>query len=204
MFEQPPPPAPFKAVVTVTGDPGHPIFGVPVSSGKKEPVLTGIDGKANLVFNGAEGDIREVNVTCPVGHQQTKGSISIRLTHLVGDAVPTYAVSCPPLRRKVVVAVRAENGPHLPVKYLNQVVATTDAGGAAHFALEIEPGTFSVQLDTSGRDDLSPPNPGKILSVGQQDDVLVLDQKFAVKKKYVPPPPPPQIARDISKGKRST
>lgn len=200
MFEPPPPPAPFKAIVNVTGDPGHPIFGVPVSSGKQEPVLTGIDGKANLLFNGAEGDIREVTVTCPVGHQQAKGSISIRLTRVVGDAVPTYAVSCPPLRRKVVVAVRAENGPHLPVKYLNQVVATTDAGGAAHFALEIEPGTFSVQLDTSGRDDLSPPNPGRILSVGQQDDVLVLDQKFAVKKKYVPPPPPPPIPTNITGG----
>lgn len=202
--EQPPPPAPFKAVVTVTGDPGRPLFGVPITTGKKEPVLTNTEGKANLLFNGAEGDIREVNVTCPVGHQQVKGSIAIRLTRVVGDAVPTYAVSCPPLRRKVVVAVRAVNGPHLPVKYLNQVVATTDAGGAAHFALEIEPGTFSVQLDTSERKDLFPPNPGKILSVGQRDDVLVLDQKFEVKKKYVPPPPPPSIPKDLSKLKKST
>lgn len=196
-FEPPPPPAPYKALVTVTGDPGQPLFGVPVTTGKAQPVLTGVDGKAQLVLRGADGDVHQVNVTCPQGHQQTTGSISIRLTRLAGDAVPTYAVSCPPLRRRVVVAVRAENGPHLPVKYLNQVVATTDAGGAAHFALDIEPGSFAVQIDTSSRNDLLPPNPGRILSVGQRDDILVLDQKFDVKPKYVPPPKKPQVARRI-------
>jgi hypothetical protein len=204
MFEAPPPPAPYKAVVTVTGDPGSPLFGATISWGKAQPILTGVDGKANLVFNGAEGDVREVTVTCPPGHQQSTGAILIRLTRVVGDAIPTYAVSCPPLRRKVVVAVRAENGPYLPVKYLNKVVATTDAGGAAHFALEIEPGTFSVQLDTTERKDLSPASPGRILSVGQRDDVLVLDQKFEVKKKYVAPPKPPVIAQDLSRLKKST
>jgi hypothetical protein len=204
MFETPPPPAPYKAIVTVTGDPGRPLFGATITSGKSQPILTGVDGKANLVFNGADGDVREVQVTCPPGHQQASGAISIRLTRLVGDQVPTYAVSCPPLRRKVVVAVRAENGPFLPVKYLNQVVATTDAGGAAHFALEIEPGTFSVQLDTTERKDLKPPSPGRILSVGQQDDVLVLDQKFEVIRKYVPPPPPPSVPKDLNRLKKST
>ena len=198
-FDPPPPPAPFKALVKVTGDPGRPLFGATVTSGKGEPVVTDVYGRAPLVFNGAEGEIREINVACPQGHQQAKKPLEIRLTHLIGDAVATYEVSCPPLRRKVVIAVRAENGPYLPVKYLNQVVATTDAGGAAHFALEIEPGSFSVQLDTSERKDLSPPSPGRILSVGDQDDVLVLDQKFAVKKKYVPPPPPPSIPRDLSR-----
>jgi hypothetical protein len=203
-FEPPPPPAPYKALVTVTGDPGHPLFGATITSGKSQPILTGVDGKAQLVFNGAEGDIREVNVTCPAGHQQVGGAISIRLTRLSGDALPTYAVSCPPLRRKVVVAVRAENGPYLPVKYLNQVVATTDSGGAAHFALEIEPGTFSVQLDTTERKDLKPPSPGRILSVGQQDDVLVLDQRFEVIKKYVAPPKPPPMPQDLNKLKKSS
>lgn len=202
-FEGPPPPAPYKAVVTVHGDPGRPLFGATVTTDKSQPILTDVDGRANLSLTGAEGDVREVNVTCPPGHQQVGGAISIRLTRLAGDALPTYAVTCPPRRRKVVVAVRAENGPYLPVRYLNQIVATTDAGGAAHFALEIEPGTFSVQLDTSERKDLKPPSPGRILSVGQQDDVLVLDQRFEVIKKYVPPPAPPPMPKDLSKLKNS-
>ena len=201
--EAPPPPAPYKAVLTVTGDPGQPLFGATVTSGKSPPIVTGVDGRANLVFTGAEGDVRQVNVTCPAGHSQSNAAIMIRLTRLMGDQLPTYAVSCPPLRRKVVVAVRAENGPYLPVKYLNQVVATTDGGGAAHFALEIEPGSFSVQLDTSARTDLKPPSPGRILSVGQQDDILVLDQKFDVIKKYVPPPPPPPRPKDLNAGRKS-
>lgn len=187
----------------MTGDPGRPLFGATVTSGKSAPIVTGVDGKANLVFNGAEGDVRQVNVTCPPGHSQSNAAIMIRLTRVMGDQLPTYSVSCPPLRRKVVVAVRAENGPYLPVKYLNQVVATTDVGGAAHFALEIEPGSFSVQLDTSARTDLKPPSPGRILSVGQQDDILVLDQKFDVIKKYVPPPPPPPRPKDLNAGRKS-
>jgi hypothetical protein len=203
VFESPPPPAPYKALLTVTGDPGQPLFGATVTSGKNQPILTGVDGRANLILTGAEGDVREVTVTCPPGHQQVSGAIAIRLTRLAGDALPTYSVSCPPLRRKVVVAIRAENGPYLPVRYLNQIVATTDAGGAAHFALEIEPGTFSVQLDTSERKDLKPPSPGRILSVGQQDEILVLDQRFEVIKKYVPPPKPPSIPQDLNRLRRS-
>lgn len=197
-FDAPPPAPAFKAVLKVTGDPGQPLYGASVTAGKMQPILTNIDGRAELAFHGAEGDVREVTVTCPAGHQQPAGSIPIRLTRLVGDQLPTYAVSCTPLRRKVVIAVRAENGPFLPVKYLNQVVATTDSGGAAHFALEIEPGTFSVALDTSTRNDLKPPNPASILSVGQRDDILVLDQKFEVIRKYVPPPPKPPKPRDLN------
>lgn len=199
-FESPPPPAPYKALIKVSGDPGRPLFGATVTSGKSEPVVSDVNGRAMLVFNGSEGEIREINVTCPVGHQQTRKPVEVRLTRLVGDAIPTYEVACPPLRRRVVIAVRAENGPYLPVKYLNQVVATTDAGGAAHFALDIEPGTFSVLLDTSARTDLKPPSPGKILSVGEQDDILVLDQKFDVIRRYVPPPPKPKPPTNLSRG----
>lgn len=185
-FDPPPPPAPYKASIVVHGDPGRPLPGATVSSGSKTPpLLTGPDGRVEIVMRGAEGDVREVNVTCPPGHQQMTGSLQIRLTRLASAKLPEYEINCPPLRRKVVVAVRAENGPYLPVKYLNQVVATTDQTGAAHFALDIEPGSFSVAIDTSERKELKPPSPAKILTVGQQDDILVLDQRFELPKKKV-------------------
>lgn len=136
-------------------------------------------------MHGVEGDVREVHVTCPPGHQAIGSALSIRLTRLASAHLPEYELSCPPLRRKVVVAVRAENGPFLPVKYLNQVVATTDQTGAAHFALDIEPGSFSVAIDTSERKDLKPPSPAKIMTIGQQDDILVFDQRFELPKKKI-------------------
>ena len=192
VFDPPPVPPPFKAKVIVTGDPGEPIAGAIVTNGKKESLTTGPDGRVEVVFHGADGDVREVTVQCPPGHQQIGGPLQIRLTRLASTQLPEYQASCPPLRRKVVVAVRADNGPYLPVKDLNAIVATTDEAGAAHFALEIEPGSFSVALDTSERKDLKPPSPARVMTVGHQDDVLVFDQKFEVQKKrvYVKPPPP--------------
>jgi len=184
-FDPPPPPAPFKAVVSVTGDPHQPLAGVPVSTGKGSPRLTDTNGKVELVLGGQEGEVREVGVTCPPGHQQASGALQIRLTRLIGTSAPEYSVSCPPLRRKVVVAVRADNGPYLPVKYLNNVVATTDASGAAHFAIEIEPGTLALTLDTTERRDLKPPSPTLQVAVGQQDDIHVVSQFFEVEKKKV-------------------
>lgn len=198
-FESPPPPPPYKASIVVHGDPGRALPGAMVSTGSKgTPLVTGADGRVELVMHGAEGDVREVSITCPPGHQQITGSLQIRLTRLATAQLPEYELSCPPLRRKVVVAVRAENGPYLPVKYLNQVVATTDQTGAAHFALEIEPGSFSVALDTSERKDLKPPSPAKIMTVGQQDDILVFDQRFELPKKKIIIYKPP-VPQDISK-----
>src|SRR6185295_11876776 len=113
IFDPPPPPAPFKAMISVTGDPRQPLAGVPVSTGKGNPKLTDPNGKAELVLGGQEGEIREVSVTCPPGHQQASAPLQIRLTRFIGTTAPEYSVSCPPLRRKVVVAVRADNGPYL-------------------------------------------------------------------------------------------
>lgn len=184
-FDAPPPPAPYKAAIVVHGDPGRPVEGATVTLGDAKPLLTNAEGRVELVLRGAEGDVREAKVQCPPGHQAIQGSVRVRLTRLAGTQIPEYQLACPPLRRSVVVAVRAENGPYLPVKYLNQVVATTDEMGAAHFRLEIEPGSFSVALDTSERQDLKPPSPAKIMTVGQEDDILVFDQKFEVKKKKI-------------------
>jgi hypothetical protein len=99
--------------------------------------------------------------------------------------MPEFVVACPRATRKIVVAVRAQNGAHLPVMYLNQVVATTDKAGAAHFALEMQPGAFAVTLDTSAHKDLKPPSPTITLNVGQHDDILLVDKKFEIEKKVV-------------------
>ena len=95
-------------------------------------------------------------------------------------------MTCPPTLRRVVVAVKAENGPNLPVVYLNKVITRTDVSGAAHFALEVAPGAqFQVTLDTGENTKLKPPSPSKPFTVPQHDDILVFDQKFEVEKTRV-------------------
>jgi len=196
--QEPPPPAPFQIYIKVEGDPGRPITGAIVTRGSKEVGRTGPDGRAMLKMPGIEGEIVDVGVTCPDGYAPPKGPLNIRLTRLADKTkVPEYSVSCPPNLRRVVVAVRAENGPLLPVLYLNKPITKTDESGAAHFALEVPPGAqFQVVLDTSERKDIKPQMPGKVFVVGQQDDILILDQKFDVEKKVVyiaPPKIPKQI-----------
>jgi hypothetical protein len=88
---------------------------------------------------------------------------------------------CEPALRNVVVAVRAENGADLPVKYLGREVARTDAAGAAHFLLRVEPGVqVEVGLDTHDKRWLLPRDPVAHFLARSEDDVFVFDQPFVI------------------------
>lgn len=188
--EEPPPPTPFPIFVKVESDPGRPIAGAIVSRAGKELGVTGPDGRAMVKMPGVEGEIADIGVTCPEGYAAPKAPLNVRLTHLADKTrVPEYGVACPPNVRRVVIAVRAENGPFLPVNYLGKPITKTDESGAAHFALEVVPGAqFSVMLDTAERKDLKPPSPTKVFVVAQQDDILLFDQRFEVERKIVVAP----------------
>jgi hypothetical protein len=199
--QQPPPPAPFQIFVRVDSDPGRPVEGASITHANKVIGTTNAEGRAMLTFPGAEGEIADVLVMCPEGFQSPTKALSLRLTRLADKTkVPEYSVACPPTMRRVVVAVRADNGPNLPVVYLNRAVGRTDGSGAAHFALEVAPGSqFQVQLDTGDRKDLKPQKPTKAFVVNQQDDILLFDQKFTVERKIVRAPKGPSIPRPISR-----
>jgi hypothetical protein len=195
----PPAPEPFTISVKVESDPGRPIAGATIARANRPLGTTGLDGRATLKIGGVEGEITDVVVTCPDGFQTPTKPINIRLTRLAEKTkIPEYGVQCPPSMRRVVVAVRADNGPHLPVMYLDKPVTRTDAAGAASFALEVPPGSqFTVALSTAERKDIRPTNPTKLFIVTQQDDVFLFDQKFDVEKKKIAPPPGPHIPRAL-------
>lgn len=180
----PPPPPPFQIFIRIDSDPGHPVTGAVVSRGGKPLATTGPDGRAMLTLTGAEGETTDVTVKCPDAFTSPTKPTSIRLTRFADKTkVPEYTVSCPPSLRRVVVAVKAENGPNLPVMYLNRMITRTDLSGAAHFALEVAPNTqFQVTLDTSENSRLKPPSPTKPFTVPGHDDILLFDQKFEVEK----------------------
>ncbi len=193
---EPPPPPPTKVAVSVEGDPGQPIRGAVVMRGAKVVATTGPDGRAEMSLEGADGETVDANVRCPDGFTSPTKPITMRLTRMNEGRVPTFSVVCPPMLRKVVIAVKAENGPNLPILYLGKVVARTDGSGAAHFALEAPPGNqFQVTLDTTAKENakLKPPSPSKPFTIGNTDDILVFEQKFDVEKKKFHAPPKPKL-----------
>ena len=90
----------------------------------------------------------------------------------------------------MVVVVRAENGPYLPVLHLGRAQGTTDAAGVATLLFQDAPDEqIDLQLDTSKQPLLRPVNPHLTFRIGQHDDVVPLDAKFTVLEEKKPPAP---------------
>lgn len=179
----------FEIVVRVTGDPGSPVPDAEITMGGAKAGKTTADGTARLRLRGEEGEVFELAVACPAGHRSPTKPLSVALRRLaVEGRLPQYDVSCPPSRRTVVVAVRAENGPNLPVVHLGKEIARTDASGAAHVLLTASPDeTIQLTLSTAekGAEQLRPQSPVATFAVKDRDEVFVFDQRFGVEKRVV-------------------
>ena len=184
-LEEPPPP-PFRVAVVVQSDKDVPLPGVIIRRGDKELGKTEPNGRAVLTFKGEEGDQIDVWVKCPEGFDSPSKPIAVALRRTNDpNKLPEYPVNCPPAERKVVVAVRSDNGPNLPVKYLGREWARTDASGAATFMLNGKPGDhMEFTLDTSEKanENLRPQNPTVSLVVDNKDNYYQLDQPFQVQR----------------------
>lgn len=181
-------PKPFPFQIVVEGDPGHPIAGAKVTRDSKERGSTDAQGIAKLALRGADGDVIDVDVKCPDAYRSPVKPLSLRLAKVSSDKTPEVKVACPPTTRRVVIAVRADRGPNLPVRYLDQIVARTDASGAATFAVDVAAGAqFTVALDTTepGSERLRPQNPSRPFVANGEDALVLMDQKFTLEKKPV-------------------
>jgi hypothetical protein len=192
-FETPPPP-PFDLVVRVDSDPGHAIPGAAIVRGGKTLAATAEDGRAPIRLTGNEGDVVEVFVKCADGFESPAKPLSLALHRMTDKGkLPEYTASCAPTVRRLVVAVRAENGPFLPVTYLGQTVGRTDASGAAHVLLAMKPGDqFELGLDTRDDPRLSPQSPKSLFVVKPRDEIQAFNVKFVVAKPKIVRPPPIQ------------
>jgi hypothetical protein len=184
---KPPPPKPFEARLRVFGDPNQPLKGADVYYKQRKIGTTDDAGTVSFRLKGAEGEVYSLTVKCPDGYTSPVKPVSVVLRKNVDPKKrPEYDVDCPKSSRAVVVAVRADSGPNLPVLYLGREVARTDASGAAHVMLDLPPNQmFQLELSTNGDDakDLRPQNPTSTFEVKQEDAVFVFDQKFKVEKK---------------------
>lgn len=188
---QPPPPPPYSVIIHVDSDPGLGLPGAIISRNGKDLAITGPDGRATITMNGNDGEASDFAVRCPADFTSPTAPVSVTIRRLSGGGkAPEYTTSCPPNVRHVVVAVRADGGPNLPILYLGKPVGKTDSAGAAHLLLAMRPGDqFELQLDTSAVARLLPPSPQRIFVVKDADDMQEFDQKFSLK----PLPPPPKV-----------
>jgi hypothetical protein len=187
-LEEPPPP-PFQVAITVEADQGVPIPRAVVTRNNQEVGKTDGNGKALLTFRGEEGDQIDVWVKCPEGFDSPTKSITVALHRLADpNKMAEYPVKCPPAEREVVVALLADNGPNLPIKYYGRDIARTDSSGAATFMLKGKPGDhMEFTIDTSAKENekLRPQNPSVSLVVDNRDAFYALDQPFQKQKTRV-------------------
>jgi hypothetical protein len=177
--------------VVVTSDPGRGTAGAELVAGGHGLAKTDPDGRAQVALRGSEGDTVEVTVKCPAGFRSPPEPIAISLRRLsAGSRAPTFVAHCAPLTRTVVVGIRTENGPNLPVTYLGTEVARTDAWGAAHVVLTVKPNEqVTLALDTKSdadkRPKLRPESPTLTFVAKDKDDFVTLEQKFEVERSVV-------------------
>jgi hypothetical protein len=173
----------------VESDPGVPLAGAELRrSGGSDQVLATSDdsGLVALGLRGRPGDRVQLEAACPEGHRSPTEPLSIVVRPLPeGAERPEYLVSCRPEQRSIVVAVRADRGANVPVRYLGKEIGRTDGDGVAHAALELTPGdSITLLLDTSSAEHrhLRPQNPSLKVTVPERDDVVVFDQPFKVER----------------------
>jgi hypothetical protein len=183
-----PPPPPFEVVVRVESDVNKALPNVPVFGGGKQRGVTGPDGSYKLKLGGADGDAIDLKVECPPGtRSDPSNATKLVIRRLEGGKATEYPTFCRPAHRLVVLGMRVENGANLPIKYLDKVVARTDAAGAAHFALVAAPGDdVRLVVDTSEAPMLKPASPELHFRVVDTDTVTALETRFAVEKKAKP------------------
>ena len=94
--------------------------------------------------------------------------------------VPEYNATCPPTSRSVVVAVRADGGPNLPITFLGREVARTDTSGAAHVLLTMKPDEqFDLTIQTASNELLRPQSPTATFRAHGRDELFTFDAHFA-------------------------
>jgi len=77
---------------------------------------------------------------------------------------------------------------NLPILQLGSPIARTDGNGVAHFVLRVKPAEqITLTLDTGdkGAEGLRPQNPTLQFVAKDQDDFILLEQKFRIEKKKV-------------------
>jgi hypothetical protein len=142
---------------------------------------TGDAGTLAVGIRGSEGEHVALTVGCPEGYESPSGPVDVVLHRLEAGRKPQYDISCPPVRRNIVVVVRADHGPGLPIMYLGREIGSTDESGAAH-AVVSAPSNEDVEVLLStrepGHERLRPQNPSMKFVSSDANDIKIFSVQF--------------------------
>lgn len=88
-------------------------------------------------------------------------------------------LQCAPQARTAAFVVRTNNKVGIPVILNDREVARTNATGVATFVQPSDPNReFRIVLQTNSHPRLSPSNPYQVFTLGDRNEVFVMDQEF--------------------------
>ncbi|MFK7989589.1 MAG: hypothetical protein AB8I08_26465 [Sandaracinaceae bacterium] len=173
---------------------GQPLEGVQVMvEGVALPGTTNTEGVMRHALTGPEGAPIRINAQCPEGHRSPADPETRTLRHVVGldpasqDRGIQVTFECPPEHRDVVVIVRTNDQPNLPILVDGRETTRTDASGTAHIHMRVQPNhSFQVQIATASNTQLRPVDPTHPFTVADEDSVFQWDREFEIE---APPRP---------------
>jgi hypothetical protein len=179
-----PPAATFPVLLTVQHDGATPVAGVQVLEAGHLIGTTDATGSVPLELSGVEGGSASLALKCPDGFASPQKPLEVGLRRLApGSPPPRFNSECVPLVHSIVAAVLAENGPNLPISFLNQVIGHTNELGVGHVLLEAsEHQQITLTLDTRAQPHVLPQNPALTFVAPEHDALVLLEQDFTVKK----------------------
>jgi hypothetical protein len=167
----------------------NPLGGVLIVVNDRPMGSTDAQGLLRIDLTGPEGAPIQITAVCPAGHRQSDEPQlhNLRRVQSLDPRAQARGLevsfSCPPEHRTGVVVVRTHDQQAVPVWLDGREVARTDASGAAHVQVAMAPGTtFQVQLDTRHNAQLRPQSPSTSFTIPDNDEVFVLDQRFALEE----------------------
>jgi hypothetical protein len=190
-----------RANITVRSEETRgPVQGASIRVNGQSVGATTSEGIVEVRVSGIAGEKFHVELACPEGYKPpTPDSEDIFVTPTLNGPPPQLLFHCESATRKVVVDVRAENGPRLPVRYLGREIGVTDAHGTARVTVDSAPGdTFELVLDTTGAKTLHPQSPALSFRVGSSSSAFVFAQKFTMEKPKLKAKPKPSVPTNLN------
>lgn len=172
-------------VLRIKNTRGAAVVGAEVLSGGDVVTRSNDSGLARLDVGGAEGDTFLVEVRCPPPLKSPAPFPVRKLSIAGGDA--EVAVKCEETTRSLVVVVRAENGPNLPILYLGKEIGRTDHSGAAHIEIDADVHErVELTLGTDEEAGIHPENPSAAFEASDADEIRELAVTFTRDAKKKP------------------